>query len=129
MDLPLRAVPDKPLNNVEWVYLAGPMRGKADFNFPMFDSYKNVLESRGFLVISPADLDRLEGLKNNPEGNSDIPLSTFLKRDIPHLLKCDAICLLPGWASSEGAKAERDIARLCGLRIVRVEIETGEIDD
>ena len=48
---------EKPLT----VYVAGPMRGKKFFNFPAFDDAKEDLESQGFSVISPADLDRAVG--------------------------------------------------------------------
>ena len=40
------------------VYLAGPMRGIANFNFPAFDFAAHKLRNQGFYVFSPAERDR-----------------------------------------------------------------------
>ena len=40
------------------IYVAGPMRGHDDYNYPAFDRQKQVLEEQGWNVVNPADLDR-----------------------------------------------------------------------
>lgn len=40
------------------VYLAGPMRGLPQFNFPAFDAGAATLEALGHEVFNPADRDR-----------------------------------------------------------------------
>ena len=40
------------------VYIAGPMRGYAEFNFPAFDEARNRGILLGFQIVSPADMDR-----------------------------------------------------------------------
>ena len=47
---------DDPLRPV--TYLAGPMRGYKDYNFPAFDAARDQLVKEGWRVISPADIDR-----------------------------------------------------------------------
>ena len=56
------------------VYLAGPMRGKPNFNFPAFDYAAAKLREDGHEVFSPADKDReCIGAENfiNPTGDED----------------------------------------------------------
>ena len=43
------------------IYIAGPMRGIEDFNFPAFDRQEELLEKQGWRVINPAELDRQNG--------------------------------------------------------------------
>jgi Domain of unknown function (DUF4406)/Domain of unknown function (DUF5664) len=98
------------------IYVAGPMRGIKDLNFPAFDKARIKLKEEGYDVISPADLDRQHGLTNN---------KGYAKRDVAEILKCDAIYLLKGWEDSVGASAEFFLARWIGLDII---CETGDHD-
>ncbi|MHB1850453.1 MAG: DUF4406 domain-containing protein, partial [Acidimicrobiales bacterium] len=43
------------------IYIAGPMRGVKDWNFPAFDAARDLLVAAGWEVVSPADLDRAGG--------------------------------------------------------------------
>lgn len=109
------------------VYIAGPMRGYTLFNFPMFDLYADELEKHGHTPVSPADIDRLNGF--NPESLPEdydwnqIPegagtRAEIIARDIEALQTCDAICLLPDWKNSVGARAEAAMAHWMGLKLV-----------
>jgi hypothetical protein len=98
------------------VYLAGPMRGYKDFNFPAFDDAKKVLEHKGYEVVSPADIDRVKGHTDN---------RGYAERDVKEILTCDMIYLLKGWTKSIGATAEFMIARWIQLE---VECQNGSID-
>ena len=54
------------------IYLAGPMRGYANFNFPAFDYAAAKLRNKGFEVFSPAERDRLaygSEIEINPTGD------------------------------------------------------------
>lgn len=42
----------------------------------------------------------------------------YMKEDIPLLLACDAIYLLPDWADSKGARLEKIIAEELGLEMI-----------
>ncbi len=93
------------------VYIAGPMRGYTHFNFPAFDGARDLGKSLGWKVISPADLDRAEGLDpfNDPAKINEVNLSTEGLRDTAHRdlnallsLKAgngDAIAMRPGRGS------------------------------
>lgn len=90
------------------IYIAGPMRGYPDLNFPVFDSARSMLQSLGHDPISPADIDRARGHTDN---------RGYAKRDTEIILTCDAICMLNGWTDSVGATAEFFLARWIGLKV------------
>ena len=109
------------------VYIAGPMRGKPFFNFPAFDQAKEVMEAKGFSVISPADLDRQIGFDPELLGSdydwNDLNKCKFslmdaIDRAVAALKKCQAIYMLKGWESSKGAKAEKALAEWMGLSVL-----------
>lgn len=105
------------------IYIAGPMRGIPEFNFPAFDTAKEKLESEGWVVVSPADMDRtifgFEGLGTT--GNEEIPqelLRQIATSDITALSICDAIYLLEGWSASKGVVAELAFAKWLELDVL-----------
>ncbi|MEM1225951.1 MAG: DUF6378 domain-containing protein [Planctomycetota bacterium] len=109
------------------VYIAGPMRGKPFFNFPAFDEAKAKLESEGFRVVSPADLDRQAGFDPELLGSyydwhdlnkCGFSLMDAIERDVEALKKCSGIFMLSGWEASKGAKAEKALAEWMGLSVL-----------
>lgn len=110
--------------NVRRMYIAGPMRGHENLNFPAFDRARDLALSEGWDPISPADLDRENNVHEDhvPTFN---PADTrvFARRDCDALLSLraelgDAIAMLPGWTRSTGARAEFFLASWLGLRIL-----------
>lgn len=107
-------------------YIAGPMRGYKDFNFPAFDDARNRLLRLGWIVISPADLDRENGVhEDTPESeiSSEEQIRIFVERDVRSLLALraenkDAIVLLEGWERSTGAGAELPLSLWLGLNVL-----------
>lgn len=106
------------------VYIAGPMRGIKDFNFPAFDAARDKARELGWEPISPADLDRQSGVNETTEPQfKPEQVRAFVERDSKALLSLhaeqgDAIALLPGWENSTGAVAEVFMAKWLGLRIL-----------
>jgi hypothetical protein len=93
------------------LYLAGPMRGYKDYNFPAFDYAAKLLRAEGYFVFSPADNDRAKGRK-------DPPIRDCLLDDTHWICKhADVVALLPGWEKSTGAQAERSLALALGLSV------------
>lgn len=115
------------------LYLAGPMRGIAFYNFPMFDQVAHSLRVAKYEVINPADEDRKE---DNFDPTSQpkfadpancvvqpgMDFSKIIRRCFEAVLRCDEIVLLPGWENSVGAIAELFIAVWSGKRIRVVNI-------
>lgn len=110
------------------IYLAGPMRGIPDFNFPAFHTAAAKLRADGHTVFNPAEKDEQKYGKDalkSPTGN----LRTIAKRgfsirdalgnDLAWICKhADAVALLPGWKKSKGATAEKATADALGLEII-----------
>ena len=107
-------------------YIAGPMRGYKDLNFPAFFEAERIALRTFDHVINPARLDKMCGLDETQFKVSDITpqfLREVVERDIDALLSLraedgDAIILLPGWRDSKGAKAELAVAQWLGLRVM-----------
>lgn len=81
------------------LYLAGPMSGIPDFNFPAFMAAAADLRSRGMDVVNPAEITA---------GSTD--WCECMRKDIAALVTCEAVAVLPGWGRSRGAALEVHIA-------------------
>lgn len=101
-------------------YIAGPMTGYPEFNFPKFDEAAAYLETLRYGYINPADIDRQQGFdEKGLTGNeplSDAQRQQFARNDLGSLLQVTAILLLPGWQESTGASNEAMVASWLGLR-------------
>lgn len=89
------------------VYLAGPMTGIPEHNYPAFLAAEEVLVKAGFEVVNPA---RLNG--------DETDWHKCLRVDVKAMLDCEGLVLLPGWARSRGASFEYDIARTLEMVIL-----------
>ena len=99
------------------VYLAGPMRGLPEWNFPAFDAAAERLRAMGLVVYNPADISRAQGFSPDQPFGPD-QLRKSLQIDIWHLLyHCDRLAALPGWQHSEGARIEVALARALGMPV------------
>jgi len=82
------------------IYIAGPMTGLPDDNYPAFLWAEAELAELGHEVVNPAKLNR-----------PGEPWAKCMRVDIPAMLACDALFVLPGWMGSRGAHLEVSIAR------------------
>jgi len=85
------------------------------YNFPAFEEAADTLREIGYEVISPAEMDKAEGIEPSETGDglSDEAYAEFLARDIRVIAAADidAIVVLPGWEASGGAKTEVAFSR------------------
>lgn len=103
-------------------YLAGPMRGYAEFNFPAFRSATKLLRDAGYGIISPHEMDEAAGFFwDGFTGNEDLAEFNFdlverLLEDIKAIARadCAGVIALPGWEKSSGARAEAAYAQAVG---------------
>lgn len=106
------------------VYLAGPMRGLPEFNFPAFDAGDATLTALGHVVFSPAERDRRKGFKTEGlTGHENLAKLGFdlrkaLAADTAYIAQyANAVALLPGWQKSAGVAAEVALAHALGLPV------------
>lgn len=104
------------------VYIAGPMTGYEKWNFPAFFEAEAQLEALGYEVINPAHNDGAtvqEALQSaGPVDRPNNLWSDYMKRDLPHVMNVDMVCLLPGWQKSKGASLEVTVAKAIGLPLM-----------
>ncbi len=99
------------------VYIAGPMTGRKMNNIYAFFKAAAWLREQGHQVVNPAELDLERGVDpSRPLEEQGLKRADILCRDFRALMACDAIHLLDGWETSEGAQAEKLISRLIGLK-------------
>ena len=107
-------------------YIAGPMRGLPEFNFPAFYEAAGKLRGQGWEVFNPAERDAAVGFDPTGMAGSDEELAKCgfsirdaLGADTAWICeKADAIYMLPGWERSTGAIAERALAEALGLDVL-----------
>lgn len=114
------------------VYVAGPMRGIPEFNFPAFHAATAKLRAKGYMVFNPAERDNERHGVDISKGNSmgDVAVATraygfnlreALGEDLEFICRhADVVALLPGWQNSKGALAERATAVALGLEIMEL---------
>lgn len=109
------------------VYVAGPMSGMPDLNFPAFHREAARLRAEGFDVVNPAEINGGADELVTMAGMDGLQLAAHwracMRNDIAHLVTCDAIVMLPGWERSRGATLEHHIARSLGIAVVHSTLE------
>lgn len=128
-------------------YLAGPMTGLPESNYPEFALAKLLLGEEKIQVKSPHEIDFMQhkfvrayqglcgrvlgkiqdlpvrvckAVESDPIHNTEpgsLPYATYLKSGYKLLLECDGIILLHGWTKSRGVKHELYIARSLGYPV------------
>jgi len=101
------------------IYLAGPMTGIKDFNFPAFKMAAAMLRAEGHEVFSPAENDDKTygaGFNLSDKGKvEDIPqfsLHRAASDDTQFIIwKMETIAMMPDWEYSSGAFGEWAIAK------------------
>ena len=88
------------------VYIAGPMRGYPEYNFPAFDKAKELAISLGYNVFSPADMDRADDSNETAKMSPEQLQEMFALRDTKAIFDSTHVAMLPGWERSRGARAE-----------------------
>ena len=90
------------------IYIAGPMTGLPELNFPAFHAEAAFLRALGFEVENPAE---------NPAPPCGSWLG-YMRMAIVQVARCDAVVMLPGWNDSRGALVEHDLAQGLGLDVI-----------
>lgn len=120
------------------IYLAGPMSGIPQFNFPAFYAAAKVLREQGFEVVNPAEIDDAEdagAALRSPDGDPNNRAvvkkswGDFLSRDVKLLADTgiEGIVFLPGWQKSKGARLEAFVGLNLKFRFWTYSDQTREV--
>lgn len=90
------------------VYLAGPMTGYPEYNYPLFHAVAADLRAAGREVRNPAE---------NDAGSTGKPWDYYMRLALAQLVECDTIVLLPRWRESRGARLEKHVASQLGMAV------------
>lgn len=90
------------------IYIAGPMSGLPDFNYPAFNLAAERLRALGFEVEKPAE---------NPAPPCGSWLG-YMRLGIRQLAQCDGVVTLAGWQNSRGARIEVQLAQQLNLAVM-----------
>lgn len=111
-----------------FIYVAGPMQGYKDFNFPAFAAAARRLREAGYYVFSPAERDDdkygADLCKSATGSMAEINAKGFslreaLQADTEWICKhATHIYMLRGWERSKGAFAEWALANALGIVIM-----------
>lgn len=85
------------------LYIAGPMSGLPDYNYPAFHAAEAGLRAAGHETLNPA---------TNPEQDS---WEGYMRAAIAQVIQAEAIAFLPGSHNSRGARLELNLADALGM--------------
>lgn len=89
------------------LYIAGPMSGLPEFNYPAFREATEWLVALGHDVEDPST-------NVNPTPGD---YHGWLRAGLTQLIRCEAVALLDGWEASGGARLEVNVAATLGMRV------------
>jgi hypothetical protein len=95
------------------LYIAGPMTGHPENNYPVFMETQRLLEGVGYSVVNPASF-------GVPSGGR-VHYVDILREDLRAMLDCHGVAVLDGWWESHGARNEINVAGLLKMPVRPVE--------
>lgn len=89
------------------LYVAGPMSGYEDCNYPQFNEVSRVLEGVGYKTVNPSTVhvDRQHHYVD------------LIRADLKMMLDCDGVAVLENWWESAGARNEVQVAGLLKMPV------------
>lgn len=101
------------------VYIAGPMTGRPEFNYPAFARAEKLLRDCGHDPINPTCGE------SAPTDQTAKPWEWYMRRSLQQVLDAEGIALLPAWEASRGAILERNVGLSLGLPVEDIGWWTG----
>lgn len=94
-------------NKVCCVYIAGPMTGLPEHNYPEFNKMEDILRKMGYNnVLNPAKI---------ADGDTSKQYSFYIRESLKLVAQADFVIFLNGWEKSKGAKLEKHCADSMGI--------------
>ncbi|WIE65927.1 DUF4406 domain-containing protein [Curtobacterium sp. MCLR17_036] len=93
------------------LYIAGPMTGVPEFNYPAFRTAESDLRALGYDVLNPITAEQ-----HNTTGKPQ-SWEWYMRHALRMVVASDGVSLLPGWSMSRGAQLEHHVATQLGLDV------------
>lgn len=90
------------------LYIAGPMTGLVDFNYPAFFAAERSLSELGHTVLNPARTDSREHC---------VDWTDYMRASLIDIAHAEGIALLDGWHHSRGAALEYRLGHDLGIPV------------
>lgn len=94
------------------LYIAGPMTGLPQLNYPAFHKAARQLRASGYTVLNPAE---------SPAPCRNPSWEEWMRVAIALLIQADHVATLDGWEHSRGAQVEVNLALGLGMSFDPVE--------
>lgn len=96
-------------------YIAGPMSGYPEFNYPAFFAMENKLRDLGVTdILNPVYI---------ANGETNHPYDFYIRHSLGMLIQAQSIVMLNGWKGSKGAELEYHTAKTMGIPIFNQDLE------
>lgn len=92
---------------IERLYVAGPMSGYQESNYPAFNEASRLLGEVGFETVNPAT-----AVVGNEAHYVD-----FIREDLRMMLDCHGVAVLDSWWESTGARNEVNVAGILKMPV------------
>jgi len=94
-------------NKVCSVYIAGPMSGLPQHNYPAFHEMESILRKMGYSnILNPAKI---------ANGDTSKQYSYYIRESLKLVSQADFVVFLDGWEKSKGANLEKHCADAMGI--------------
>ena len=93
------------------LYVAGPMTGYPEFNYPAFDAAEKYLTDLGYGVLNPVRAEDYNTTGKPQEWH------WYMRHALRMVVSADGLALLPGWEKSRGALLEVYVAHNLALPV------------
>lgn len=93
------------------LYVAGPMTGIKELNYPEFLRVEALLGDKGYQVLNPARIDEMYGSDPNRDWRG------YMRLALRMAVHADGVATLAGWTHSRGASLEVHVARRLELPV------------
>lgn len=95
------------------IYISGRITGNRNWKKQFNQAERYLRDRYSYNVVNPVGIaEFVEHLYSSPSYND------YMRNDIQHLMLCDKIYMLRGWQKSKGARLERKIAKVFGMKII-----------
>lgn len=103
------------------LYIAGPMTGLPENNYPAFRDAASILAKAGYGVLNPVENEKKRTDNTRWVVGNRAPWSWYMRRSLEQIAVADGMAVLPRWQNSKGATLEVDLALQLGMQVATVD--------